>query len=553
MSSRYHRINGQPRHRHSFVMGIVMAALAALLYLVPGAAFAQGYTITDLGSLGGDSEGYFLNAQGQVAGRAFLADNTTHHPFLWDPVHGMQDLGTLPGLPDGWGAQVNSVGQVVGACEEATGMVQHAFLWDAVNGMQDLSPSGMNTTDANGINDLGQITGGVYFPPYRAYLHSGGGVITSADYLSPLPGGGATYGWRVNNYGQVCCDAIASDGKDDAAIWDSVHGMQDIGTLPSGTSAWPEYINDGGDMVGFGDTAVGPHHAFLYSNGVMTDLGTLPGFPYSGAFSLDGSGSQVVGAASMVALDFVPRDGPMRAILWRDGLMYDLNTLIAAGSGWVLEVAIGINDHGQISGTGYNGAHHHALLLNPIVLQTITVSPATVVGSKTATGKLTLTAPAVVDAYVNLQSQNPAAAVPATVKIPAGHTSASFPIKTTAVAASTTELIYAFDGVYQSALLTVRPIGVKAVTLSAVSAAGGNNVSGKVTLEAPAGPSSITVSLSSTNAAVAHPAVSSITIPAGSLTGTFTVNTSPVGANTSVTIKATAGGITKGKALTVTP
>jgi len=47
--------------------------------------------------------------------------------------------------------------------------------------------------------------------------------------------------------------------------------------------------------------------------------------------------------------------------------------------------------------------------------------------------------------------------------------------------------------------------------------------------------------------------VSSITIPAGSQTGTFTVNTSHVSANTSVTIKATANGITKGKTLTVTP
>jgi hypothetical protein len=47
--------------------------------------------------------------------------------------------------------------------------------------------------------------------------------------------------------------------------------------------------------------------------------------------------------------------------------------------------------------------------------------------------------------------------------------------------------------------------------------------------------------------------VSSITIPAGSLTGTFTVTTNHVSSNTSVTIKATANSITKSKALMVNP
>jgi len=553
MSSVYYPMNFHGRHCPSPLMFIAIMALAALLFLAPRASFAQGYVVVDLGSLGGDSEGAFLNEQDQVAGRAFLTDNTTFHPFLWDPVHGMQDLGVLPGLPNGWGAQVNSMGQVVGTGDDGTETVLHAFLWDAVNGMRDLNPAGMDNIAASGINDLAQITGAVYLPPYRAFLHSGDGVITSADYLSPLPGGGATSGSRVNNYGQVCCQAFTSGGKWDAAIWDSVHGMQDIGTLPGGTFALPEYINDAGDVVGCGDDALGSNRAFIYSDGVMTDLGTLSGFPYGSAISVDGSGSQVVGVASSLYNDDEPRDGPMRAVLWKDGLMYDLNTLIAPDSGWVLEIAVGINDHGQISGTGYNGSHHHALLLDPIVLQSLTISPTTVVGSKTATGKVTLAAPAIVDAYVNLESQNPAAIVPSTVKILAGHTSVSFPIKTTAVATSTTGQIFAFDGVYQSASLTVRPIGVKSVSLSASSVVGGNSVSGKVTLEAPAAPGNITVSLSSSNPAIANPAVSSMTIPAGSLTGTFTVNSFPVSSNTSVTIKATANGITKGKSLTVTP
>ncbi|HLV79824.1 MAG TPA: hypothetical protein VKT32_06055, partial [Chthonomonadaceae bacterium] len=278
------------------------------------------------------------------------------------------------------------------------------------------------------------------------------------------------------------------------------------------------------------------------------------GYPHSMAFGIDPSGSQVVGEASLHGFPTDnPVANPMHGVIWRDGLIYDLNTLIAPGSGWIFEGAFRINAHGQITGSGYNGSRRDALLLDPIVLSGLTISPATVAGSKSATGKVTLTAPAVVDAYVALASQNPVATVPASVKIPAGHTSASFPIKTTAVAAATTGQIMAFDGVYQSALLTVQPIGVKSVLLTPTSIVGGNSVHGTVTLEDPAAPGSIMVSLSSTNSAVANLAVSSITIPAGSQTGTFTVNTSSVSVNTTVTIKATANGISKGKALTVTP
>jgi probable HAF family extracellular repeat protein len=57
--------------------------------------------------------------------------------------------------------------------------------------------------------------------------------------------------------------------------------MQDLGTL-GGTFGHPDSINDGGDVVGFATTAcdkVG--HAFLWRNGVMTDLGTADGDPDS--------------------------------------------------------------------------------------------------------------------------------------------------------------------------------------------------------------------------------------------------------------------------------
>jgi probable HAF family extracellular repeat protein len=45
--------------------------------------------------------------------------------------------------------------------------------------------------------------------------------------------------------------------------------------------------------------------------------------------------------------------------------MFDLNDLVPAGSGFVLEEATGINDSGEIVGTGTIGGATHAFLLVP--------------------------------------------------------------------------------------------------------------------------------------------------------------------------------------------
>jgi probable HAF family extracellular repeat protein len=48
----------------------------------------------------------------------------------------------------------------------------------------------------------------------------------------------------------------------------------DIGTL-GGNNAWPNDVNDFGQIVGSSLTASGARHAFLWENGVMRDLGTM--------------------------------------------------------------------------------------------------------------------------------------------------------------------------------------------------------------------------------------------------------------------------------------
>ncbi len=96
--------------------------------------------------------------------------------------------------------------------------------------------------------------------------------------------------------------------------------------------------------------------AFYYSNGVMTDLGTLGGAS-SDARGLNDDGD-VVGTAQNAA-------GQPRAFLYRSGVMTDLNTLVPPGTGWVLESAAAISNGDQIVGYGTFNGKRRAFLLTP--------------------------------------------------------------------------------------------------------------------------------------------------------------------------------------------
>ncbi|HVG10765.1 MAG TPA: hypothetical protein VNM67_23880 [Thermoanaerobaculia bacterium] len=188
-------------------------------------------------------------------------------------------------------------------------------------------------------------------------------------------------------------------------------------------------------------------------------------------------------------------------------------------------------------------------------LSALTLAPATFAGGcQTSSGKVTLTAPAPAGgAVVTITDTNPAASMPASVTVPAGATTAKFTITAVAVAAKQAGTVTAsYAGVSKSATVTVRPIGVASLTLSPNPVVGPNSVVGTVTLECPAAPSSITVALTSSNAPVAS-TVPSLSIPAGSTTGTFTITTADVSVVSSANIKATANGIARTVTLTVNP
>ena len=117
--------------------------------------------------------------------------------------------------------------------------------------------------------------------------------------------------------------------------------MTDLGTL--GTSSEALAVNYGAEVAGRSTLASGVHHAFLSSGGSMLDLGTLGG-ANSEATGLNYF-TQVVGTSDIPG-------GSAHAFLYERGTMTDLNSRLPAGSGWVLEAATAINDSGEIVGWG---------------------------------------------------------------------------------------------------------------------------------------------------------------------------------------------------------
>jgi hypothetical protein len=196
------------------------------------------------------------------------------------------------------------------------------------------------------------------------------------------------------------------------------------------------------------------------------------------------------------------------------------------------------------------------LTVVPPTLKQLYLNPTTLIGGcESSQGRVLLTGSAPAGgAVVSLTNTNSRATVPAHVTVPAGSSGATFTVPTVPVTTLATGVVTAsFGGVTQSLNLTVRPLRAQTVTLSSARVRGGTTTNGIVTLECPAQPGAVSVTFTSTNSSVAAATVASITIPSGGTSGAFSVRTSPVSSETTLTIYATVFGVRKGVTLTVIP
>src|SRR5215469_16903886 len=125
-------------------------------------------------------------------------------------------------------------------------------------------------------------------------------------------------------------------------------------------------LNDRGTAVGAADTAIpDPNatnnngffpsdgfiaHAFQWRNGVLTDLGSLPGGNNSFAGWISANGL-IVGASENGVIDPTFGVPEVNAVLWKDGEVINLGTL---GPNFNFGGATAVNDRGQVVGGTLN-------------------------------------------------------------------------------------------------------------------------------------------------------------------------------------------------------
>ena len=156
-------------------------------------------------------------------------------------------------------------------------------------------------------------------------------------------------------------------------------------------------------------------------------------------------------------------------------------------------------------------------------------------------------------AVVDFSSDSPSAMPPALATIPAGSSSVSISIPTNQVSANTLANISAtWNGASAQSPLTITPQGQPAsIVLGPASVSGTAGTFATVTIAAPAATDQI-FQISSSNAAASLTA-NAVTIPAGSTTGGFFINTASVSTQTLATISVSGGGVTRSATLTLNP
>jgi probable HAF family extracellular repeat protein len=272
------------------------------------------------------------------------------------------------------------------------GGLPHAFLYSGGNQTVLAVPKGYTYAQALSMNNAGEIVGNLFasnntvhgFAYYNGTMHD----------LGTLQNVGRSYANAVSDSGLVVGASTAPSAQN--ATVACIFPSTSLGLKP-GYFASTCYSINGSSQVLVGQQGAGGINLFLYANGNLTSFSIAAAAPSSNtsAYVINNSG-QFIGTLLTNSHPFLYLDGNVvdltnvigptavlldinssnvlvgtnqgQAFVYLGGTNYLLGRLtITGGAGWVLQTATGINDAGQIVGTGINPKDHvqHAFLLTP--------------------------------------------------------------------------------------------------------------------------------------------------------------------------------------------
>ena len=226
---------------------------------------------------------------------------------------------------------------------------------------------------------------------------------------------------------------------------------------------------------------------------------------------------------------------------------------------------VGVITYPQITASLLGVGITQTLTLELASLSTLSFIPASVAGGTPSTGTLTLNGQATGPFVVNLSSANSnytfadatTGAPITTITFNSGDSQKSFTVLTPYVSASSQDVITATclaQGNYPlqsiSATLFTTAADITGLTVTPAEVAGGGTSQGTIVINTAAPTGGVVVNLSTSNSAVAQ-VPTTVTIPAGATSAVFTITTTVIASQASVTIIATRGSVKETAPLTV--
>jgi probable HAF family extracellular repeat protein/parallel beta-helix repeat protein len=273
------------------------------------AAVWENGTLTDLGMAGCRdtvsecwSHAYGINDQGQIVGESFtdLSWPSQYfgpwsmyyaHEVMWQDANSPMEFMHTVGWEYGKTLDINAQGHAVGHgrsvdWQTANGdYFVHGYLWRSNTDVVEFGEYGQ-TSKAFALNDNDQVVGEIDENGATQAFFWDNGVLTTLGHF----GGGQSTAVDINNAGQV------------------------VGSAKNSNNQW---------------------RAFMWQNGFLYELETLPDTISSHAYAINNSGL-IVGEM----------DG--RAVAWKGGKLFELNDYVDESYGLTLTKAVAVNNKGQI-------------------------------------------------------------------------------------------------------------------------------------------------------------------------------------------------------------
>jgi probable HAF family extracellular repeat protein len=368
----------------------VLAAALAIGMTQLSAQLQTTYNVLTLPTLGGAAgQANSINNRGWASGLADFAGDGIGHAALWVNSSRLIDLGALGGphanSAVAWPVKATN-GVIVGISETADNQLAS----DTFSCWPFFAPGAPTGKACNGFRwEQGIMTA---LPPFPGGFNS---------YAAAANNRGQIVGWAENGTVDPTCTPGSQVLQFRAVLWERDGRMQELPPLPGDSTSAADAINDLGQVVGISgscEIAVGDMsaaHAVIWNNGVPTDIGNLGGHAWNTPAAINNHGT-VVGFSlragqdgtrnfqafvwsktrGMQALPMAADDirsealgvndkdqivglsrGPsgIRAVLWHDGALTELNSVTAPGSPFLL-YANDINDAGEIAGEAFDAA-----------------------------------------------------------------------------------------------------------------------------------------------------------------------------------------------------